>query len=287
MFTYNLKRPREKEEHDSDGLTVHEKKKHRSLPLRASPYINSNLSFFKNNETTLQVGVSTLTPTESSEDDNDHGPFDGKSRSCLKQAECHQAQSTLQSARLSTEMDVDSGNNINVGFPDERCNERSQQSPIPPRIINRSLTISEQRAMRMAREAVPSAVGHADDMENSHSVYLARRQTLDDLYTDRNTAWWRDQRLPSPISDADAMIISSKYSVSDADMTYTTSRPASPSLGQTSTMFANMRELDSSRVSLAAGVSSPNKVAFSMGYRSDCDKCRRKVPGHYSHIIRC
>ena len=27
------------------------------------------------------------------------------------------------------------------------------------------------------------------------------------------------------------------------------------------------------------------KRFFSMGYRSDCEKCRMKVPGHFSHII--
>lgn len=36
----------------------------------------------------------------------------------------------------------------------------------------------------------------------------------------------------------------------------------------------------------AFGSSSGGKVGFSMGYRSDCDKCLRKVPGHYSHITR-
>lgn len=29
------------------------------------------------------------------------------------------------------------------------------------------------------------------------------------------------------------------------------------------------------------------KRGFSMGYRSDCDKCRMKVPGHFSHIVGC
>lgn len=28
------------------------------------------------------------------------------------------------------------------------------------------------------------------------------------------------------------------------------------------------------------------KVVFAMGYRSDCEKCRERVPGHYSHILR-
>ena len=28
------------------------------------------------------------------------------------------------------------------------------------------------------------------------------------------------------------------------------------------------------------------KVMFSMGFRADCEKCRERVPGHYSHVIR-
>ncbi|KAK2765216.1 hypothetical protein FQN54_008915 [Arachnomyces sp. PD_36] len=34
------------------------------------------------------------------------------------------------------------------------------------------------------------------------------------------------------------------------------------------------------------GASGGGKISFSMGYRADCDKCQRKVPGHYSHIVR-
>ncbi|OAX78970.1 hypothetical protein ACJ72_06718 [Emergomyces africanus] len=29
-----------------------------------------------------------------------------------------------------------------------------------------------------------------------------------------------------------------------------------------------------------------SKISIAMGYRADCDKCQRRVPGHYSHIIR-
>jgi hypothetical protein len=32
--------------------------------------------------------------------------------------------------------------------------------------------------------------------------------------------------------------------------------------------------------------SSRMKVSIAMGFRADCDKCQRHVPGHYSHIIR-
>ena len=28
------------------------------------------------------------------------------------------------------------------------------------------------------------------------------------------------------------------------------------------------------------------KVSLSMGYRADCEKCRSRVPGHWSHVVR-
>lgn len=33
------------------------------------------------------------------------------------------------------------------------------------------------------------------------------------------------------------------------------------------------------------GTGAGPRRGFSMGYRSDCEKCRMKVPGHFSHII--
>ena len=34
------------------------------------------------------------------------------------------------------------------------------------------------------------------------------------------------------------------------------------------------------------GVEGGSKVVFSMGFRADCEKCRERVPGHYSHVLR-
>ena len=33
------------------------------------------------------------------------------------------------------------------------------------------------------------------------------------------------------------------------------------------------------------GVEKKGKITLSMGYRADCEKCKNKVPGHYSHFI--
>ncbi|MCJ1306616.1 hypothetical protein MMC25_000259 [Agyrium rufum] len=34
------------------------------------------------------------------------------------------------------------------------------------------------------------------------------------------------------------------------------------------------------------GGTEKGKVVLSMGYRADCEKCRERVPGHYSHVLR-
>ncbi|RAL15650.1 uncharacterized protein BO97DRAFT_441029 [Aspergillus homomorphus CBS 101889] len=286
MFTYTPKRPREKEEQEPEGIPIHEKKKHRSLPLRVSPHTISSVSCSKRDQIAPRVGVSTLTPAESSEDDNDHAQLDANIGEYMSEPWDQEANSVLSAARMSTEMDVDNCNDLGVGLIDESCNDRSQQSPIPPSVVYRSLTISEQQTLHLAHETYPFAIYNTEPLIPQSSTYSGRRDALDDLYNDRNTAWWRDQRLPSPVSDGDAMMINSKDSVSDAEMTYTASRPASPPLGMTGAMLTNMRDLDPSRGFMTAAGTSSKKVAFSMGYRSDCDKCRRKVPGHYSHIIR-
>ncbi|KAL1922847.1 uncharacterized protein VTP21DRAFT_9223 [Calcarisporiella thermophila] len=36
----------------------------------------------------------------------------------------------------------------------------------------------------------------------------------------------------------------------------------------------------------SAGLKESGTRIFLMGYRGDCEKCRLRVPGHYSHIIR-
>lgn len=33
------------------------------------------------------------------------------------------------------------------------------------------------------------------------------------------------------------------------------------------------------------GVEKKGKLTLSMGYRADCEKCKNKVPGHYSHFL--
>ena len=48
---------------------------------------------------------------------------------------------------------------------------------------------------------------------------------------------------------------------------------------------ANQRRRRSDAIS-GGGGGETGKVVFSMGYRADCEKCRERVPGHYSHVLK-
>ena len=37
---------------------------------------------------------------------------------------------------------------------------------------------------------------------------------------------------------------------------------------------------------ISGGEENRGKVSFSMGFRGDCEKCRERVPGHYSHVLK-
>lgn len=123
----------------------------------------------------------------------------------------------------------------------------------------------------------------------SHSIQLTE-----------DTLWWRCPRLLSPVSDNGDGIPGAKDSSDDSEMVYDTSPLESlPSLGSGNSSAmdaeaADMRQRLSSldlpgqaNIKPNGHLKPPKKPGFSMGYRADCDKCRRKVPGHYSHIIGC
>ncbi|OCK78715.1 hypothetical protein K432DRAFT_356302 [Lepidopterella palustris CBS 459.81] len=94
----------------------------------------------------------------------------------------------------------------------------------------------------------------------------------------------RDRRMPSPISEDEA----------DTPTTMAESR-----LSRLSVAGIEGMEMDEEAMQRSETVSSTtmkkkgrarsgaitDKRKFSMGYREDCDKCRARVPGHYSHFL--
>jgi hypothetical protein len=97
-------------------------------------------------------------------------------------------------------------------------------------------------------------------------------------------------RLPSPISeDEDASGVASCRTPSDVEMTYdstSTPLPFAESGGRPWTDSLVMPQAGRLSASISPKPSElpRKKPVLVMGYRADCDKCRRRVPGHYSHI---
>ena len=119
----------------------------------------------------------------------------------------------------------------------------------------------------------------------------------------QNDLFIRRRRLPSPISEDENM---------DSPMTTTGSMLRNLDMGAVSTnqylqsamttpitppeenAFSGSAWRGSRRGALDGRVkgfsneaSGPEgKVIFTMGFRADCEKCRSRVPGHYSHVLR-
>ncbi|KAH6616823.1 hypothetical protein C7974DRAFT_52949 [Boeremia exigua] len=92
----------------------------------------------------------------------------------------------------------------------------------------------------------------------------------------------RSRRMPSPISE-------------DEDIPDTPTALTQSQLSRLSFSHATADEMDTESAPLAlpptprgrkrSGALTGTPGRFSMGYRDDCEKCRQRVPGHYSHFL--
>jgi hypothetical protein len=99
----------------------------------------------------------------------------------------------------------------------------------------------------------------------------------------------RGRRLPSPISEGETSPSVIVAGFGDMQMEVDHSSSQEPEK-ETPTKKGHTRSKHSLRAwtGLGGETGSPSggmKRSFSMGYRADCEKCRLKVPGHFSHII--
>ncbi|KAL3263298.1 hypothetical protein ABHI18_001917 [Aspergillus niger] len=323
MYAFSTKRQRDQEQEDFDGSVFRETKvrlklrlkdpcysrpaandslqKHRSLPLRASPSILQFSSLPQSNRLASGFGFSTLTPVESSDDDKEDNGADkfahhGSTQTRDQPAPLEQGCIPIMSASMDIDNEKDapySTNNLdhsNPGSVDGYSNYSLQPSPIPHSLVDQSLVISEESTTHSTEGNTPAARSSVVREIVQSSTSNTSQGVPRGPYASHDRVWWCGQRLPSPVSDnGDAMAISSKDSVSDADMTYM-SQPASPPSWYSETTPDLSQPAGSignpTREHHLSSSSKKKKVALSMGYRADCDKCRRRVPGHYSHIIR-
>lgn len=110
-------------------------------------------------------------------------------------------------------------------------------------------------------------------------------------------ASFHSRRLPSPISEDEispsaivsgfnSMAMSMETESPRQDHTPKQSSPLDKSQEKDTPMKkGHQRNKHSLRNYTGFDVEQGAKRTFSMGYRADCEKCRNKVPGHFSHIV--
>ncbi|KAB8238615.1 uncharacterized protein BDW43DRAFT_120266 [Aspergillus alliaceus] len=298
MFGLPSKRQRGSEElADLDSSAIHERKKFRSLALRTSPQCFQKLSFAHMNHTVSDLSLSTLTPVESSEDDDDIDGYPTHVHTGRTDSKGELPHQTAHAHIPHTAMDIDldremlhpvRGRTQCPWAANAPSNRDVQPSPIPHNLVNQSLTISERQAENSAYE-----YAHPSMNEQNPALSMYNQPSNDFIPSCSGI-----QRLPSPVSEGEDTVASIKDTVSDdVEMAYNSSRPASFSSSTWSGIEDRPPNIqqdmpptdvgkDKQHGSAPKGVSNKKKISFSMGFRADCEKCRFKVPGHYSHIIR-
>lgn len=89
-----------------------------------------------------------------------------------------------------------------------------------------------------------------------------------------------DRRLPSPISEDE----SSHKFVADMQMDIETQTLRRDGPKKYSSSKLGVRNMGHVPTGMGDGFGS-NAKKLSMGYKSDCEKCQQRVPGHYMHLV--
>lgn len=244
---------------------------------------------------------SSLTPNDSSDDEAAHPGHPRRS---------------LHSRRppaltVDTAMDVDMTGSENLSpWPDRLGNQDDasqdmQPSPIPHQLVNKSLSISGGRTATPIYGYFPRDSIQYNTMMDGGPPEGCSGNTFLQASSKPEADWLRRRRLPSPISeDGDA----SPFPVGSSPSSTRPHSPMSATLDPSTRQWLTVPEPDLEptarqpgspvavtvdRTSSSAAVESLSdavprrtKISFSMGYRADCEKCRLRVPGHYSHIVR-
>lgn len=157
-------------------------------------------------------------------------------------------------------------------------------SPIPQHIVNRSLTLSGAQSTVSSPSYFPTSTPAANQPEPD------RDMTEDGRFNDE--IW--NQRLPvrlsKPAVDDDVIMVSADKP-EDTEMDHSQSSPrsmkrAASSPASTTGQYSQQTHEDLMKQAAVSASTHRKRPALVMGFRADCEKCRCKVPGHYSHILR-
>ena len=185
---------------------------------------------------------------------------------------------------------VDSQPRERFSSPQPWQRQRSNDMLSPPRVSH--LLDTHQR---IGNDRMPTPIyGHFSNndfnMETTGSGAGPSMSLSPLIREEEETHWWRGRRLPSPVDNADEHMTSvgqadgmmGRLNVNNVD-NIDPARPFMSVLNGTS-LWRPVIDQQNGRSGDESGA--PRAGRLTMGYRADCDKCVRRVPGHYSHIVR-
>jgi len=298
MFGLQLqsrKRDREDDEENiASGFGEHRTKRHiAALPHRQSPKLARNVSpIFNYNTNYTSQPPPTITPVDS---DSEDVALAAEPRSFFSPYSSSPTTATLtQSGSPSPFLDAE----------DPRSSQSTQGSMLSTQMSD-APTYSDDFEMTDSFHLSPGPFHNDPSSSISgriptpiHSSFAPFiRSEKASMYHDSDFAddeamvdrFRRGRRLPSPISEGEmspSIIIEGVH-----DMQMDVENPHQEPDKETPTKKGHQRSKHSLRQWTGFGHDMNGngggtiKRSFSMGYRADCEKCRQKVPGHFSHII--
>ncbi|KAL9624368.1 MAG: hypothetical protein Q9160_001330 [Pyrenula sp. 1 TL-2023] len=269
------------------------------LPFRTSP-TSKYTSLYSQNHSTSRPYPSTLTPVESDDDD-------GNSDDCDLMVP--DTPNDIQSSHMTRDthglsIKVSSGND---GEHDMEMSDNSptwQDTIKEPALSPMGPPPQPAAAMNNTGRIPTPIYGHfnthllqpsAPSNFSANNSNIAR--TTLSIHPTSSSDWRLRGRLPSPVYDE------SEYEDNDVDV----DEPMSPAMGEAidqlkihtpgqappsfpnnfdrghSALFERRASANGQRPRGGA-VSSGSRLM--MGFKPDCEKCVRRVPGHYAHIVR-
>lgn len=249
----------------------------RPLPFRTSPSSEARTLAFS--QRPARSVPATLTPVESSDEDSgnvediedDRNNEDMDTGPILRLPVSQTSKSSSVNIGVSDDLDLDMVDS-QPRSPLPWQSRTLLSPPLPQNLLSLPVNPSGGR--------IPTPIyGHFTNDVNMEMGELTAANVVPTIREEDD--WWRKRELPSPISDHDSAMVSpmgetygmmGRLHVGGVGV-----RPPSNRVSDSvNSMFLRRPE--------SQAVDRPSKLV--MGYRADCEKCRQKVPGHYSHIVR-
>ncbi|KAL9112985.1 MAG: hypothetical protein Q9227_002850 [Pyrenula ochraceoflavens] len=238
-------------------------------------------------QTTRPYPPPTLTPVDSSEDDDDGVSEDFESIVPDTPAEAPSTsmtsgdQPTIHVSIEDQDMDMDDSEPSWEDTPKPPSYSNSMLAPIRP---------PPQSSDNTGRIPTP-IYGHFNTNTLPHrpTTSYPSNPSLLPAAIPREPDWTRRGRLPSPVYDEDEPMSPAMGEAMDTLKLSTPTTPMHPlsNRGQDTLFDRPRRRSRTGAISAGGDGSSSSRTSrLFVGFKADCEKCQMRVPGHYSHIIR-